>query len=128
MLFNQVHVSFPAAFTWTIPNDTWYWLKDGITNGELDFLGLVDNIALTFFPWKSPKFIFTDIAFWIVAILGMIASAVVFIADPAAGIAVGGALSFASAGVQEVSFLLQPEWVGWLWESDYSTWSLTAKP
>jgi hypothetical protein len=58
---------------------------------------------------KSPKFVFGDIATWIVAILGMIASAVVFIDDPPAGFALGGAVAFASAGIEEASHILQPE-------------------
>lgn len=87
--------------------------QTGVTNGQVDYLGLTGDIAETFFPWKNPTFILGDATFWIIAILtallafpaGMVAEEVA--AD--ASIAAAGITAFVAAGVSQVSYSLQPE-------------------
>lgn len=80
---------------------------DGITNGQLDYVGLADEISQLFFPAKDPVFALEDVSFWIVAILTIFAT-VASIIFPASAIPVLGIGAFAGAGVQELTESLKP--------------------
>jgi hypothetical protein len=70
-------------------------------------------MALIFFPWKNPSFLFGDAAFWVVAVFtslfGIPGAAVEREAAIAIGAAAGGIGAFLAAGIQQASYSLQPE-------------------
>ncbi|KAH0548679.1 hypothetical protein GP486_007777, partial [Trichoglossum hirsutum] len=79
----------------------------GVTNGQADYQGLVDEMALAFFPWKSPHFVLGDASFWIVAAITALAA---FGSLGTAALAVGlvGVGAFAGAATQQVTQALSP--------------------
>jgi hypothetical protein len=82
-------------------------ISDGVLKGQVDYGNLMQQISVEFFPWKDPQFIFGDVAFWIVAIMSIMAAAALFI-GPEAEFAALGALALTSAAVQQISFSLAP--------------------
>ena len=74
---------------------------------------MTKDIANIFFPWKEPKFLLGDAAFWVVALVTAIFAAPVLFAEAGAeAIAFGsvGLGAFVGAGVQQVSSALEPRY------------------
>ena len=72
---------------------------------------MTKDIANVFFPWKQPKFLLGDAAFWIVALITAIFAAPALIAGPGAAVIAVGAVgvgAFVGAGVQQLSYALEP--------------------
>ncbi|KAH0538828.1 hypothetical protein FGG08_004604 [Glutinoglossum americanum] len=82
-------------------------LVTGVTNGQVDYQGLIDEMALMFFPWKNPHFALGDAAFWIVAVITALAAFGTFGAVELA-VALVGVGAFAGAAIQQVTLALTP--------------------
>jgi hypothetical protein len=82
-------------------------MATGVTNGQVDYEGLVDEMALLFFPWKKPRFVLGDASFWIVAVVTALA-AIGTLGTVELGVAFVGIAAFASAAVQEATLCLTP--------------------
>jgi hypothetical protein len=79
----------------------------GVTNGQVDYQGLIDEMSLLFFPWKNPRFILGDAQFWIVAAITALA-ALGTLGTAALGVGLVGAGAFAGAAMQQVTQSLSP--------------------
>lgn len=73
---------------------------------------MTKDIANIFFPWKEPKFILGDAAFWVVALITAIfaAPALILHIGVEATIAAVALGAFVGAGVQQVSNALEPRY------------------
>ncbi|OCK74569.1 hypothetical protein K432DRAFT_447221 [Lepidopterella palustris CBS 459.81] len=96
--------AFQALMSVVNLNTLFNSIYTGISNGQQDFTDLSDQIALTFFPWKNPKFPFGDAAFWINAIISILFSIIPGISVPLKS----GLTALTKAGVQQAEYSLQP--------------------
>ncbi|KAI9775348.1 MAG: hypothetical protein M1839_001264 [Geoglossum umbratile] len=79
----------------------------GVTNGQADYLGLIDDMILRFFPWKSQRFVLGSAQFWIVAAITALAALVSF-GSLAVGTSLAGIGAFAGAAVQQAALNMAP--------------------
>ena len=106
--FNSVHVSSNTSHVARLTS----FRQDGITNGQLGYLGLIDEMAALFFPWKDPVYKGDDAAVWIAAALATIFAAFAAPVAPVAPIAASalvGAGAFLAAGANQAALNLKPQ-------------------